>query len=74
MQVEDALTHEIASIMLDSNNFANLNASGWEAKRYAFVAHMVIRFGREYPHDVIRRVAEVVFETGLEIIKLRDSN
>jgi hypothetical protein len=73
MQVEDTLANEIGSIMLDSNSFANLNAGRWEAKQDAFVSHMVNRFGREYPHDVIRRVAEVVFETGLEIIKLRNS-
>jgi hypothetical protein len=70
MQDEEALANEIGSIMLDSNCFANLNARGWEAKHDAFVAHMVKRFGREYS----RRRAEVQFETGLEIIKLRDSD
>jgi hypothetical protein len=74
MQDEEALLNEIGSIMLDSNCFANLDARGWEAKRDAFVAHMVNRFGREYSHDVIRRLAQVQFETGLETIKLRDSN
>jgi hypothetical protein len=54
--------------------FANLNARGWEAKHDAFVDHMVNRFGSEYSHDVIRRLAKVQFETGLEIIKLRDSD
>lgn len=73
MQDGEALLNEIGSIMLDSNCFAKLDARGWEAKREGFVAHMVNRFGREYPHDVIRRRAEVQFGTGLEIIKLRDS-
>jgi hypothetical protein len=74
MQDEEALLNEIGSIMLDNNCFANLDARGWEAKHDAFVDRMVNRFGREYSHDVIRRRAEVQLETGLEIIKLRDSN
>jgi hypothetical protein len=74
MQDEEALANEIGSIMLGSNCFANLNARGWEAKHDAFVAHMVNRFGREYSRDVICRRAQVQFETGLEIIKLRDSD
>jgi len=73
MQDEETLANEIGSIMLQSSWFANLDTSGWEAKHDAFLTHMVNRFGRQYPRDVIRRVAEVEFETGLEIIKLRDS-
>jgi hypothetical protein len=72
MQDEDISTNKIGSIMLDSNWFATLDARGWEAKHDAFIAHMVNRFGPDYRRDVIRRVAEVQFETGLEILKLRD--
>jgi hypothetical protein len=73
MQDEEALANEIASIMLKSDSFAKLDVRGWKAKRDEFIAGMVKRYGRKYPHDVIRRVAEVEFEIGLEIIKLRDS-
>ena len=70
---ENVLANRIAEIILKSRCFAKLNARGWEAKKDGFLAYMVDRFGPDYPHDVIRRVAEVEFEIGSEIIKLRDS-
>jgi protein gp37 len=74
MQDEELLANLIASVMLKSNCFCTVNPTGWEAKRKAFIGTMARRFGEDYPQDVVRRVAEVQFETGLEIIKLRDSN
>jgi hypothetical protein len=74
MQNEEELANRIALIMLESNCFATLNAQGFEAKRDSFIVTMVRRFGADFRHDVVRRVALEGFETGLEIIKLRDSN
>jgi len=73
MQNEEELANRIALIMLESNCFAQLNAQGFEAKRESFIATMVRRFAADFRHDVIRRVASEEFETGLEIIKLRNS-
>jgi len=70
---ENVLANRIAEVILKSRCFAKLNARGWESKKDRFIAHMVDRFGSDYPHDVIRRVAEVEFEIASEIIKLRDS-
>jgi hypothetical protein len=73
MPDEEILASEIGSIMLQSNCFTNLDAQEWEASHDKFIAKMVNRFSSDYPHDVIRRVAEVEFEIGSEIIKVRDS-
>jgi len=72
MQNEELLANRIADVMLHSNSFATLNAIGWEAKRDAFITTMIKRVGSDYRHEVIRRVANVEFDIGLEIIKLRD--
>jgi hypothetical protein len=71
---KEELANQIAVVMLESNCFKSLDAEAFKAKREAFVATMVRRFGGHHPHDVIRRVAAVEFETGLEIIKLRECN
>jgi hypothetical protein len=74
MQNEEQLANRIAMVMLESNCFKSLDARGFEAKREAFIATMLRRFAGHYPYEVVRRVAEVEFETGLEIIKLRGSS
>jgi hypothetical protein len=74
MQNQEQLANRIATVMLESNSFKRLNAQDFEAKRNAFIATMLRLFGGQYPCEVIRRLAEVEFETGLEIIKLRGNN
>jgi hypothetical protein len=74
MQNEEQLANRIATVMLESNCFKSSNAQGFEAKRKAFISTMLRLFGEQYPCEVIRRVAELEFETGLEIIKLRGNN
>jgi hypothetical protein len=74
MPNEEELANRIAGFMLESNCFKSLDVQAFKAKREAFIATVVRRFGGQHPHDVIRRVAAVEFETGLEIIILRESH
>jgi hypothetical protein len=71
---EEELANCIAGLMLESNCFKSLGAQAFRAKREAFIVTMVRRFGGHHTHEVVRRVAAVQFETGLEIIKLREGH
>jgi hypothetical protein len=73
MNTKAALTTEIGLAMLNSHDFATCNLERFSAKRGAFVAVMIRRFSHRFPAAVISRVAEAQFDTGLEIIRLRES-
>ena len=73
MNTEAALTTEIGLAMLNSHDFATCNLERFSTKRGAFIAVMIRRFSDRFPAAVIRRVAEAEFDTGLEIIRLRES-
>ena len=73
MNTEAALTTEIGLAMLNSHDFATCNLDRFSTKRGAFIAVMIRRFSDRFPAAVVRRVAEAEFDTGLEIIRLRES-
>jgi hypothetical protein len=49
MQDEKLLANRIADVMLKSDCFYALSATGWGAKWKAFIAIIVRTFGEDYP-------------------------
>ena len=72
MTHEEVLSAQIGESMLNTLECRTFKAPTFAHQRQAIIAKMMHRFGEQYPHDMIWRVAEVEFEIVLEVIKLRD--
>ena len=70
---DQTLATRMGGILVDSNDFKNLNCLSFSFKREAFVIAMHKRFGADYDYEVIKRVALQEFDVGLQIMKLRES-
>ncbi|PWT84333.1 MAG: hypothetical protein C5B58_04880 [Acidobacteria bacterium] len=73
-QREQHLAAKMGEIIVNSNDFNNLNSLSFMMKRDAFVVAMLKRFGPDYQHDIVRKVAVEEFDMGVEILKLKESN
>jgi hypothetical protein len=72
MTHEEVLSAQIGESMLNTLECRTFKPPTFAHRREAIIAKMMHRFGEQYPHDMIWRVAEVEFEIVLEVIKPGD--